>query len=92
MIDSILIQLSQFKRFLSMSQAGMTHDTAAQLHRIQCPTLIIGGRQDKIVTGEASEHLHRLIPHSQLYMYEDYGHGLYEEAPDFLQQVKEFFI
>lgn len=80
------------KRFMIMAQAGLNHNAAAELRRIQCPTLIIGGRRDKIVTGEASEHLHKLIPRSQLYMYEDYGHGLYEEAPDFLQKVKEFFI
>jgi len=79
-------------RFITMAKAGITHDAKEALHRISCPTLIIGGRQDKIVTGEASEQLHQLIPKSELYMYENYGHGLYEEAPDFLQKVKEFFI
>lgn len=79
-------------RFMTMAEAGITHTALSDLHRISCPTLILGGRHDKIVTGEASEHLHRLIPKSELYMYEDYGHGLYEEAPDFLQRVKEFFI
>jgi len=79
-------------RFITMAEAGMNHTALAGLDRISCPTLIIGGRQDKIVTGEASEHLHRLIPGSHLYMYEDYGHGLYEEATDFLKRVKEFFI
>lgn len=79
-------------RFITMAKAGMAHDATDQLYRITCPTLIIGGRQDKIVTGEASEYLHQLIPQSELYMYERYGHGLYEEAPDFLQRVKSFFI
>lgn len=79
-------------RFVTMAEAGITHTALSGLARITCPTLILGGRQDKIVTGEASEQLHRLIPNSTLYMYEDYGHGLYEEAPDFLQRVKEFFI
>lgn len=27
---------------------------------------------------------------SQLYMYQGLGHGLYEEAPDFLNRVKDF--
>lgn len=79
-------------RFITMAEAGMTHTALSGLEKISCPTLIIGGRLDKIVTGEASEHLHRLIPKSELCMYEDYGHGLYEETPDFLQKVKEFFI
>ena len=79
-------------RFITMADAGIGHTALSGLDRITCPTLIIGGRQDKIVTGEASEQLHRLIPKSERCMYEDYGHGLYEEAPDFLQRVKEFFI
>lgn len=78
-------------RFCIMAKAGIDHNAKDELHRIPCPTLIIGGKLDQIVTGEASEQLHGLIPQSQLYMYEDYGHGLYEEAPDFWDRVAEFF-
>ena len=86
-----LVREKYVPRFITMARAGIAHDASAGLHRITCPTLIIGGRQDKIVTGEASEVLHRLIPGSTLYMYEDYGHGLYEEAPDFIDRVIDFF-
>ena len=79
-------------RFITMAKAGIAPTALEGLANISCPTLIIGGRQDKIVTGEASEQLHRMIPNSELYLYEDYGHGLYEEAPDFWKRVKEFFI
>ena len=78
-------------RFCIMAKAGIDHNAAPKLYRITCPTLIIGGRLDQIVTAEASHELHRLIPNSTLYMYEDYGHGLYEEAPDFWDKVTEFF-
>jgi pimeloyl-ACP methyl ester carboxylesterase len=30
------------------------------------------------------------IPNCQLFLYEGLGHGLYEEAPDFLKRVSEF--
>lgn len=79
-------------RFIAMAKAGIAHNAADRLGEITCPTLILGGRQDKIVTGEASEQLHALIPNSTLYMYEDYGHGLYEEATDFLDRILEFFL
>ena len=78
-------------RFCIMAKAGIAHNAGDALSRITCPTLIIGGRLDQIVTGEASEQLHKLIPRSQLYMYEEYGHGLYEEAPDFWDRVARFF-
>ena len=52
--------------------------------------LVIGGTDDRIVTGQASEEMTERIPGSELYMYEGLGHGLYEEAPDFLTRVADF--
>ena len=78
------------ERFITMALAGIAHNAGEDLRRISCPTLIIGGRPDQIVTGEASERLHELIGHSTLYMYEEYGHGLYDEAPDFQDRIDEF--
>ena len=80
-----------FDRFLIQAEAGRTHDVYAELEKITCPTLVIGGRQDKIVGGESSEELAERITGSELYMYEDYGHGLYEEAKDFVPRVLGFF-
>ena len=68
----------------------MTHDAYDLLDRIACPTLVIGGAEDQIVTGNASAEIAERIPGAQLYMYEGLGHGLYEEAPDFLARVREF--
>ena len=78
-------------RFLIMTEAGLTHNAADRLHAITCPTLIIGGERDVIVDGRASYDLHRRIPGSGLYMYPQYGHGLYEEALDFLERITAFF-
>lgn len=80
-----------FDRFLIMAEAGRTHDVYEELDTIACPTLVLGGRQDKIVGGAASEELAAQIPGCELYIYEDYGHGLYEEAKDFVPRVLEFF-
>ena len=80
-----------FERFLIMAEAGRNHDMYDELERITCPTLVIGGGQDKIVSGQASVELAEKIPDSQLYMYETYGHGLYEEAKDFIPRILKFF-
>ena len=79
-----------FERFLIMAEAGRTHDAYAELEKIVCPTLVLAGRQDKIVSGTASEELAARVPGCELYIYEDYGHGLYEEAKDFIPRVLEF--
>lgn len=62
-----------------------------ELTKIKCPTLVIGGVDDKIVTSKASEEIADKIENSQLYMYQGLGHAAYEEAKDFNARVIEFF-
>ena len=79
-----------FDRFLTQAESCVTHDAYDLLDRIACPTLVIGGTEDRIVTGEASVEIAGRIPKAELYLYEGLGHGLYEEAPDFLRRVADF--
>ena len=79
-----------FDRFMIQAKSCVTHDACAALERIACPTLVIGGTDDKIVTGAASGEIAERIPSCSLHMYEGLGHGLYEEAPDFLARVADF--
>ena len=79
-----------FARFLAQAESCATHDAYDELSRIRCPTLVIGGTDDRIVTAQASEEMAAKIEGSQLYLYEGLGHGLYEEAPDFLARVADF--
>ena len=78
------------QRFLIQAQSCLTHDAFAELPRIACPTLVIGGGEDRIVTGQASVEIAGRIPDCRLFLYDGLGHGLYEEAPDFLQRVADF--
>ena len=79
-----------FERFRIQAESCLSHDAYDELPRIACPTLVIGGTEDRIVTGAASEEIAAQIPGSRLYLYEGLGHGLYEEAPDFLLRVMDF--
>ena len=79
-----------FDRFLTQAEACVTHDAWEDLPRIGCPTLVIGGTEDRIVTGQASLDMAAHIPGCELFMYEGLGHALYEEAPDFQRRVAEF--
>ena len=81
-----------FERFIIQAEACMTHDCFNELSRITCPTLIIGGTDDGIITGEASEEIAAQIKGSKLCMYDGLSHGLYEEAPDFIERVLNFCI
>ncbi len=79
-----------FDRFLTQAESCVTHDCYDRLCEIACPTLVIGGCEDRIVTAAASEEIARAVPGSELYLYEGLSHGLYEEAPDFLARVAAF--
>ena len=73
-----------------MADACRCHDAWESLPGITAPTLVIGGEEDKALGAEASRELAARIPGAQLKMYPQWGHGLYEEAKDFLPLVAEF--
>ena len=79
-----------FERFRIEAESCVSHDSYDELEKISCPTLVLGGKEDRIVTGQASIDIAEKIPGSMLHMYDGLGHGLYEEAPDFLKRVADF--
>ena len=78
-------------RFITLAEACLTCNTYEELVHIACPVLVIGARQDKVVTGEASLELAERLQ-CRLHMYENLGHAAYEEAKDFNQLVYDFLI
>ena len=89
-IIGIVGRPKDYGRFLSNAGAIIDFDASDELCRIACPTLIIGGEDDKIVGVHASYDLNELIPDSQLYIYRGLGHAAYEEASDFNRRVLSF--
>lgn len=79
-----------YGRFLIQASACLGHDAFDCLPRIQARTLIVGGWKDEALGGEASLELADRIPGAGLKMYDEWGHGLYEEATDFNQVVRDF--
>ncbi|MBR5534431.1 MAG: alpha/beta fold hydrolase [Ruminiclostridium sp.] len=77
-------------RFLTLARACLTCDTHDRLSEIRCPVLVLGGKQDRVVGGEASQELADALG-CAFYMYETLGHAAYEEAKDFNQRVYDFF-
>ena len=79
-----------YERFLANARAILCFDAREELGKIACPTLIIGGGEDKIVGVEASIELHKRISSSELHVYPALGHAVYEEAKDFNERVYRF--
>lgn len=79
------------RRFLIQANSCIHHNAYAQLDKILCATLILGGTCDKIVGENAAEELADKIENSTLYLYNGLGHAAYEEAArDFHKRVIKF--
>lgn len=77
------------RRFIILAKACLTCNTYEILDKIKCPTLVIGGKQDRVVTGAASEEIAKKLG-CKIHMYDNLGHAAYEEAKDFNQIVYKF--
>jgi pimeloyl-ACP methyl ester carboxylesterase len=89
----LLAKLSKPKneaRFIRLAKACLTCDTYESLGNIACPTLVLGGEDDKIVTGAASLEIAEKLG-CDVHMYAGLGHSAYEEATDFNLRIKNFF-
>ena len=75
--------------FIRLAKACLTCDTYERLGSISCPTLVLGGADDRIVTGEASLDIAGKIG-CAVYLYDGLGHSVYEEAADFNVRVFDF--
>lgn len=85
-----LTKPKSYDRFRKQAQACLSHASYDRLPQIQAPTLVIGGEQDKTLGGDASREIAARIPGARLRMYERWGHGVYEEEPEFNSLVLEF--
>ena len=86
---TILQKPTDPERFMILAKSCLTCNTYEELEKIQCPVFVIGGGQDKIVGADASREIAQKLD-CQCYIYEQLGHGAYEEAKDFNQRVYDF--
>lgn len=89
-VSGLLTKPKNYDRFLVMADACLTHDTTKYLEKIKARTLIIGGEKDITVGIKDSYILADKIKNSELLVYPQWGHALYEEEKDFNRVVLQF--
>lgn len=82
-------QKEHFNRFIVLAEACLSCSTYPELHKITCPVLVMGGGQDQVLTGRASEEMAEKLS-CALYMYDSLGHAAYEEASDYNSRILKF--
>lgn len=82
---------AEYERFLRLAKACLTFDCYDELSKITCPVLVLGAEGDTVTTPEGSREIADALQ-CELYLYdESYGHGVYDEAPDYKQRCMDFF-
>lgn len=90
--NTLSAPIQPFEAFQAQLAAINKFDACPLLHHIQCPVLIITGKDDILVPPQNSNILAELIPQAQLVELEGTGHLIHLEASDvFNKMVLEFF-
>ena len=81
----------EYERFIILTSACKTFNSYDRLKEIKCPVLVLGAKEDKVVTAKGSKEIADKLG-CEIYLYgEGYGHGVYDEAEDYKQRCLEFF-
>ena len=77
--------------FMNALQAIFDYDFGERIPEIECPTLIVWGRNDEIVPVDDAYEYARLIPGARMEIFEDTGHlPMLERPARFNRMVEEF--
>ena len=76
-------------RFITLAESCLTCNAYDELDKIKCPVFVIGGKEDKVVSAQASYEIAEKLG-CEIYMYDGLGHAAHEEAKDFNKRVMEF--
>ncbi|MEM9660108.1 MAG: alpha/beta fold hydrolase, partial [Planctomycetota bacterium] len=66
----------------AQAAACINHSVLDELHRIRCPTLVIGGADDIFTPRWMAEEIAERIPGAELHLYEGAGHAFHWERLD----------
>jgi len=84
---------TRLQDWINQGAGVKNHDIRDLLHKIQHPTLILVGDEDKIITGlEHSKLMHKKIPNSKLEIIKNVGHSFVDEEPEKVNNIIWEFI
>jgi 3-oxoadipate enol-lactonase len=70
--------------------AGVTHDTSHVLRRLVSPTLVVHGREDRVIPVANAELLANAIPEAELHLLAETGHIYTTEEPSADETIASF--
>ena len=91
-LSNKIINKKNYLNYEVLLKACLKFNRLKDLKKINAPTLIIGAKLDQVLGYEGSLLLNKNIRDSKLILYDEYSHGLYDQIPDFNEQIKNFLV
>ena len=80
------------ERFIIQCEALKGFNILNDLSKIEANTFIIASKLDQIFSYKDSILMNELIKNSKIYLYNEYGHDVYDEALDIKEKIYNFYI
>ena len=91
-IVGLIAKPKSYERFIIQCESCLSHNTYDDLGKIKNKTLVIGAGLDGILGVDASYEIHKRIEKSQIHVFEEYSHGVYDQTDEFNKVIYEFLI
>ncbi len=89
------ISQEELERFAVLAEGIDDFDISRFEKRISCPAFVIGDKTDRIFPEDSFTDLYDHLKEytdCSIYMYDGFGHAVYDVAPDYREKIQEFFL
>lgn len=87
------VKKEDLERFVILAEGMRGFDITSELKKVTCPVLSLGSNADNLFKkGESEQIVNYLVNSkcSEKYMYDGYGHAVFDCTPDFQKRMLEF--
>lgn len=81
----------ELQKLTIYTKALQKYDLSSEIKMIKTPMLVIGSKKDKIDDYKDMIEIANTV-NGDIFLYEDYGHAVFDEASDFKNHIMEFFM
>ena len=85
------IKDKDMKRFVKLALPLFDFNIKEDLKKVNVPAFVCASKLDKVIPFKCEKELVETL-HAREYVYENYSHALYDEAPDYLDKVYDFLM
>lgn len=87
------VSKEDLRRFIILGEGIKGFSIIDRLDSIKCPLFVVGDMQDGVLGAAASQEIGKAMkdrPGFEMYMYDGFGHAVFDLAPDFKKRILDF--